>query len=405
MAELQSALYHAPGNNNAVALYNLRPVHDYPHAMITLAGLMNLFSSPAHIPTNLHVVIGINPALKKELGDPSLLPLSSEGYSMPDTQADVIVQVAAMTSSDVIYALRIVMGVLSESFICDEELIGAKLRFRQEPFGFYHGKNFNKEDIDQIAAIAEGDLAGGTWLLYQRYEQQLSPFFKLTENEQCNTMGAESVAGADTSFNAYPANAHTKVARAPGGKAVMVRRGFAYRKDGVEGTAFVAASKEVQHFSDTLHRMLAHDVMLSYTRAVEGGIYFAPCNGDWLVNNAGIPDVPDTTRTLLLYEQGTNKTPIPITDYTVVNAFVEYINLMRKHGLFEGKVGEMTFQPEVGKLLHAINAILAGAKVASPIKLEGGDPNTEKQLSILLADSLAGANRFNQVAKQYMTVG
>ncbi len=405
MASLQKAFYHGTGNNNAVALYNLRPVHDFSSAMKAIAGLLNLFSSPEHMPSNLRVIVGINPSLKKELGNPAVLPLSSEGYCMPDTQADVIVQAAAMTSSDALYALRIAMGVLSESFVCEEEVIGAKIRFRQEPFGFYHGSDVSNEDIDQIAAIETGDLAGGTWLLYQRYEQQLSPFFKLTVEEQCNTVGAESVAEADNNFEPYPDNAHTKVARAPKGKAVMVRRGFAYRKDAVEGTAFVAASKDFQHFSDTLHRMLAHDVMLSYTRAVEGGIYFAPPNGDWLVDNAGIPAIPDTTKTLLLYEKDTTENPIPIMDYTVVSAFVEYINTMRNNGLFVGEVGDMSFEPEVGKLLHAINAILAGAKVVSPIKLEGGDQSIEEQLNTLLNDSLAGANRFNQVAKKYMTVG
>ena len=322
---------------------------------------------------------------------------------MPSTQNDALIQVSAQAQTDLILALRIISHVLSESFTQTNELMGAQLRFNQEPFGFYHNESLKKSEIEGVAEIEEGELKGGSWLLFQKYEQALEPFFSKPEKERVDTMGARLVDTQPNAAKRYPETSHTRVAKGGSNKPLMARRGFSYRENGHEGTAFLAASKSTDFFTQTLNAMLEKDALLNFTNAVEGGIYFIPANGDALFPDAGTPETPSEAH--YLYLKSTDGNPIPVMDYTVMASFAAYLDLLRDGGLFEGKIGDQVFNPEVQELLHAVHEVLSGGKLKTPPITTNGNKKNIHNLDKLLNQTLDGANRFNSISGRYMTLG
>ncbi len=406
MDSVQSALYHRPGKHCAVGIFRLRNGQTQEHAKFQIARLMNCFANPAQRPANLHVLCAINPALIQQPQALALLPRYGRQQQMPSTQSDLLIQISAMTHTDLLFALRICHALLQALFTCQHEWLGGQLRYDQEPFGFYHADGEPPLPIDKVARITAGQLTNGSWILYQRYVQALAPFYQLSLDEQANIMGAESVAQQEVSTQAYPETAHTRVVQAPKRLPQMIRRGFAYRQQAQEGTAFIAASAELKNFAEVLDRMLERDALLEFSEAVEGGIYFAPPNAEWLCPDAGTPQLPNEAKYLPLHLQTEpDLPPLSLQDYTVASAFVEYLNTLRALGLFEGPIGEQQFAPEVRVMLQAINDFLAGGKLVKQPHVEHPDPATKAQLDRLLEESLAAANRFNSVARKYMTLG
>ncbi len=413
--ELQTALKASPGTHCAVSLYKLNEGNDHNTLRTALAEVLKVFEQAQLIPENLHVVVAINPATIGHGEATHVLPKKSARYTMPSTQCDALFQVSAMTHTDLLFALRIIEGLLASRMQGTTEILGAHLRYGQEPFGFYHGEEQPQEKLKQVAMIKEGQLAGGAWLLYQQYVQHLPAFYALNLKQQAKVMGAEPIAEHEIDTSLYPASSHTKVVSSPSELPQMVRRGFAFRHAHQEGSIFIAASNALAHFHDTLQRMVDIDAMLDFTETREGGVYFVPPNADWLDPSASTPDIPADARYLPLHQKGhldlatsappENTKPIALQDYTVAKVFVDYLNALRANGLFTGPVGNQAFSPETGTLLKAINAVLAGAKLDNPPVTSGANPELLQTFNTLLEASLSSANRFNDVAQKYMTVG
>lgn len=405
LPNLQSALHHRPGKYCAVVLLDRKKAQQDKHVLHALASMMKCLQEPTMRPHNLHVLCAVSPRLAGQT-EPVVLPLKKGCRQMPLTQNDALLQVSAMTRSDLLYALRLCQGILRPVMRCIDEILGGQLRFDQEPFGFYHG---NEDELDQLHAVAripEGPLAGGSWLLYQLYEQRLPEFYHQPVTAQEDVMGAPALNTPQTPPRKYPDSAHTRVAHHTGDHPAMVRRGFAYRHRGEEGTAFLAASANPERFKHTLTRMLERDALLNFTEALQGGVYFIPPNGDWLDPSAAAATPPaDVSRLPLRPHTPPHDAPIALQDYTVSAHFTQYIDTLRAHTFFDGPVGNMHFHPDILTLLHAINAVSSGATLTAPPEIQGGDTPLVERLNTLMQDSLADANLFNAVTGKYMTVG
>lgn len=402
---LQQALHHSPGKYCAVVLLDRLGKTNDKLLRSALASLMKCLEETRVRPKNLHVLCAISPALAGS-PDTRLPPLDNDTSRMPITQQDALLQISAMTRTDLLYALRICHSTLKSAFVCKDEIYGGQLRFDQEPFGFYHGNEDEQKDLNAVARITDGPMAGGSWLLYQLYRQDMQDFYAQSQAQQEDVMGAPVLNVPHSGPREYPASAHTRVAHAPGNQPVMIRRGFAYRHQGHEGTAFLAAAADPKGFSDTLQRMLAQDALLGFVQALQGGLYFVPPNADWLDASAPIARIPeDAERLPLRKPEGSDGRPVALNDYLVSAAFTRYIDLLRENALFEGPVGKMTFNPDILKLLQAINAVAAGAKLDTSPVTQGGDQPTIDELNQLVNTSLEDANLFNGVTGKYMTVG
>lgn len=367
-----------------------------------IASLINYFETSTEVPHSITALVSVKPSLIGYQSKDSLLPRSNDRVTMPSTQNDVLVAAHCESASDLIFVQRVCKNALRDVAEIDEAVSGSKLRYTQEPFGFYHDVREDEKEDASVAIINSGDLKGGSWVLAQRYQQSVHKFYELSRNNRDNVMGAEQI-GQTNNNPHYPATAHTQVAKAGSKKPLMLRRGFSYSLQGEEGVFFIGLSENTDFFSQTLNAMMAGDALLDFSSAVTGGVYFAPANGDFLYPNAPKINTPEEAKALILIDEKSGQA-WSITDYTTMTVFTDYLNQCRDNGLFIGPIGNMSINPEVQIMLNAIHQVLAGGKiVASPV-VSGFDDKIVDKLKELLAQSGDGSNQLNLVAQRYMTL-
>lgn len=229
-----------------------------------------------------------HPALAQLLAEhPEIvLPREGPGGHAPATQGDVLIQVSAPDEQSRLHLLRPAQRTLEAFCYLDVELLGGRLGDGREAFGFKDGLRApTHEEIVRDAVISEGPAQGASWILYQRWLQNVERFERLRAPRQADVMGLWPD-GAEK--NDAPESSHVLLQRWAGGRRPLVRRGFPYRWRGREGLCFLAASRSPDSFVHALDAMLGRDAggpdaLLPYATALEGGVYVAPPDAEWLV--------------------------------------------------------------------------------------------------------------------------
>lgn len=201
------------------------------------------------------------------------------------TQGDVFLQIAAPDVECRLHLLRRAQRTLETFCWLDVELLGGRIGDGREAFGFKDGLRApTHEEVVRDAVIDEGPARGASWILYQRWHQDLEGFKRLREARQADVVGRWPD-GAEK--EGAPLDAHVRLQRAAAKGAPLVRRGFPFRAGGREGLCFVAASRSARHFETALDAMMegeggGPDALLPWVYTREGGVYVAPPDGDWL---------------------------------------------------------------------------------------------------------------------------
>lgn len=279
---MQSALCHGPGAFSALSVW--RASTPFPDLALELAA--QFLDEAARF--EARVLLGVSPQWAAH-APPPFLPRESEAGRFPSTQSTLLVQVAAETREALMEPLRRLRAIFRGDLTLDEEVLGGRLGIGRDAFGFRDGVNSpSKEEIERIARIAEGEDAGGSWLLYLRMPQDLERFATLRPRAQERVIGLSRDAQP---IDDAPADSHVSLARAWRKAATFVRRGFPFRDEGEEGLVFVAASARPESYPRALDVMLGRegppDALLRYAQAVSGGLYFAPPDADWLRHRRG----------------------------------------------------------------------------------------------------------------------
>jgi putative iron-dependent peroxidase len=197
----------------------------------------------------------------------------------------VLVQVSTDDREHLLWALRRILALSRAVLHLEEELLGGRIGEGREAFGFRDGLvPPTREQVRRTALVPSGPLAGASWLLYLRFQQDLDLFNHLAPGAQERVMGRtrDGELLVDP-----PAEAHVLRARAAGtGESphLFIRRGFPFRLWGEEGLAFVAASADPGSYQRSLDTLLGiggqtPDALLRYATAVGGGLYLAPPHG------------------------------------------------------------------------------------------------------------------------------
>ncbi|HEX8821504.1 MAG TPA: Dyp-type peroxidase [Archangium sp.] len=279
----QEGLFHSPGTFSAVLV--LRLIRD-----VALSHLREVVSSvheeltPAH---GLHTVLGLEPALLPEAAPaaPALLPREGPTARFPSSQAHVLVQVSAEHREPVLWALRRTLALSKGVLVLEEEVLGGRIGEGRDAFGFRDGLlRPTREHVRRTALVPSGSLAGASWLLYLRFQQDLERFGRLRPGAQERVVGRTR---EGEPLHDLPQEAHVLRARASGAgeNQLLIRRGFPFRHHGEEGLAFVAAAADPGSYVRSLDALLGTqggppDALLRYALAVGGGLYLAPAR-DW----------------------------------------------------------------------------------------------------------------------------
>jgi putative iron-dependent peroxidase len=287
----QEGLFHSPGAFSAVAVLRLsrnvaqsqlREVVSAIHAELSEAGGLNM-------------VLGLQPTLLPEAPAPSaLLPREGPIARFPSTQSHVLVQLSANGRELLLWALRRVSALSQAVLYLEEEVLGGRIGEGRDAFGFRDGLlRPTREQVRRAALVPSGPLAGASWLLYLRFQQDLERFGRLKPPAQERVVGRTRDGELVTDA---PAEAHIHRARAAGAgeNQLLIRRGFPFRHGGDEGLAFLAASADPEYYQRSLDALLGAggqppDAMLRYITAVGGGLYLAPPTG-WFHAPASLPE-------------------------------------------------------------------------------------------------------------------
>lgn len=280
----QEGLFHSPGAFSGIAI--LRLTRDV--ALPQLRGVVSSIHHELSTTRGLHSVLGLQPTLLADApAPPALLPRQGPTARFPSTQSHVLVQVSAGNRELMLGSLRRVLALSKGVLYLEEEVLGGRIGEGRDAFGFRDGLvKPTREQVKRAALVPSGALAGASWLLYLRFQQDLERFGRLEERAQANVVGRthEGELVVDP-----PAEAHILRARAAGSgeNALLVRRGFPFRHGGEEGLAFIAASADPDYYRRSLDALLGAggqtpDAMLRYATAVGGGLYLAPPRGWFL---------------------------------------------------------------------------------------------------------------------------
>lgn len=397
MSNLQKALLEAPASVTATSLFDAKTGIDKQSQLQNVAGFMKAIEGLGNC--TLKVLTAVNPEMIADrVGDYEHLSLPS---GMPETQHDVMLQISARNRRDCQFVQRLATDVFEDHFKLISEVVGGDVFLQQEPFGFYHADPEERDFLSQVSEIPSGDLQGGTWLMYQRWVQSLENFYALGKKDQVDTVGGEPVRtdfwNGTSPGDPVPADAHVKLMESPLDLPEMIRRGFAYRKDGDEGVVFVATAANVgQGFNAPLQRMAGGDRLLGFADAVEGGLYFVPLDGTWL--DSTVPAAPISRSAEELLVRKADNQVLDMAEILVSEVFSDILEALVGGVLFPSKV-----DPQAKELLQAINARAAGGTLQS-VSVTGEDPLKTQALNVMLDQSIEDSARFNEIAGKYMTI-
>jgi hypothetical protein len=363
MSSIQSALLSGPSRFNAVCLYgNPRPSVSAAHIQQAAAQLLLFFEQKANCPDNLKVLLALNPAVLEGMipanAAPAAIAEIGDGlFKVGD--ASVFLQVSAQSDVHRLYALRVIAELFAPLLGSCTEIFGARLLNGQDPFGFQDARP-NSETGDYQHAVAAALPAGGSWLFYQRFHQDLQKFFSenSTALQQASVMGVPPMVDKETkqeidrqlAANA-PNESHARLMKQA--NASLVRRGFSCRHDGEEGLAFIGVAAEFATILTLLQKMQGeHDRLLGFAYPRAGGLFYCPPSADWLVSGAALDFAPITTGPL---EQGGH-----LISYDTTTAFYEYLMLLKANDLFDNRdlptrIGDAA-RPRMDDLYRALSS-------------------------------------------------
>jgi putative iron-dependent peroxidase len=245
-----------------------------------------------------NVVVGFRPELWRRLA-PDACPddvsgfdepvTGPDGFTMPATQHDVVLWVAA-GSRDVVFdeahrAVRCLEGVATLA----DETTGWTYHHHRDLTGFVDGtENPPLGLAPSYAVVQSGAGAGGSVLLLQRWRHDVRGWESLSTEQQQAVMGRTKPDSIE--LEDKPATSH--IARTDQDElGQILRRNIAYGDVREHGTLFVGLCGQRR----TLQVMLEHmagldgggrDDLTRYTSPVTGAYYFLPATND-------LPSPPD----------------------------------------------------------------------------------------------------------------
>nr|WP_086939838.1 Dyp-type peroxidase [Thaumasiovibrio occultus] len=214
----------------------------------------------------------------------SFKPLGQGSVSAPATEADVLIHLHSNRHDLHFLALRKFLAPIADDVVVTDETYGYRYLDCRDFTDFVDGTENPKEEAQRrdVAIIANGDLAGGSMVMLQRFEHKLPAWNKMGIAQQEAVIGRTKPDSIE--LDDVPANSHVgRVDIKEEGKGLkIVRHSLPYGSvSGAHGLLFIAYCQTQHNFKQMLASMYGEidgttDRLLDFTQAVTGGYYFAP---------------------------------------------------------------------------------------------------------------------------------
>jgi porphyrinogen peroxidase len=207
-----------------------------------------------------------------------------DGFTMPATQHDLVVWVAAGTR-DVVWdegvrALRVLQPLATVA----TETSGWAYHHHLDLTGFVDGtENPPLGLAASYALVADGPGAGGSMLLLQRWAHDALAWESIGTAAQEQVIGREKDAASTELEDKRPTSHAARTDQDELGK--IFRRNIPYGDVGAHGTLFVGMCGRQQVLHDMLRHMVGadgggRDDLTRYTTPETGAYYFLPASSD-----------------------------------------------------------------------------------------------------------------------------
>lgn len=211
--------------------------------------------------------------------------LEEGGRTAPATPADLFLHIHSSRRDANLMLARRFRALLGAAAVVVEEITGFKHMTNRDMTGFVDGtENAKGDERAEVALVAEGAHAGGSYVSLQRYIHDLPKWEALPVAEQEAAVGRTKETDEELDDEVKPPSAHIArvVIEEDGEELEILRHSMPYGDSSEHGLYFVAYCASPAPFRKMLMRMVSsksdghHDRLLDFTRAVTGASFFAP---------------------------------------------------------------------------------------------------------------------------------
>lgn len=203
----------------------------------------------------------------------------------PATQRDLLIHIQSLRH-DVNFSLaQAALAAFADAVVIEEETHGFRWVEDRDLSGFVDGtENPQGEARQQVAIIAEGPDAGGSYVFTQRWEHNLKLWNRMAVEKQEAIMGRTKVDNVELPGDQRPVTSHlSRVDLKEEGKGLKIlRQSLPYgTASGTHGLYFISYCNCLYNIEQQLLSMFGErdgkmDAMLRFTKPVTGSYFFAP---------------------------------------------------------------------------------------------------------------------------------
>lgn len=238
----------------------------------------------------LGAVIAFGDALWRDLqgqdSAPELKAFAPLGKGIaPATQRDLLIHIQSLRH-DVNFSLaQAALAAFTDAVNIEEETHGFRWVEERDLSGFVDGtENPQGEARQQVAIIADGPDAGGSYVFTQRWEHNLKLWNRMAVEKQEAVMGRTKVDNEELPGDQRPTTSHlSRVDLKEEGKGLKIlRQSLPYgAASGTHGLYFISYCHRLYNIEQQLLSMFGErdgkmDAMLRFTKPVTGSYFFAP---------------------------------------------------------------------------------------------------------------------------------
>jgi len=249
----------------------------------------------------LSCVVGIGSALWDRLSPgrrPAELhpftPIEGPAHAAPSTPGDLLFHLRAEREDMSFELERQLLDVIGDAATVVDETTGFRYFDARDLLGFVDGTaNPTGAELPGaalIAADADPDFAGGSYVVVQKYVHDMAGWAALSTEDQEAIMGRTKIDNVEIDDDAAPRKSHKTLATIEddaGGELAILRDNMPFGRPGAGefGTYFIGYSGRLWVIEQMLERMFvgvppgSYDRLLDFSTAITGSTFFVPTAG------------------------------------------------------------------------------------------------------------------------------
>jgi porphyrinogen peroxidase len=249
----------------------------------------------------LSCVVGIGSALWDRLSPDRrpvqlrpFAPVQGPAHAAPSTPGDLLFHLRAEREDMTFELERQLLDALGDAAEVVDETTGFRYFDARDLLGFVDGTanptGAELPDAALIAADADPEFAGGSYVVVQKYVHDMAAWAALSTEEQEAIMGRTKIDNVEIDDDEAPRKSHKSLATiedGAGGELAILRDNMPFGRPGAGefGTYFIGYASRLWVIERMLERMFvgvppgAYDRLLDFSTAVTGSTFFVPTAG------------------------------------------------------------------------------------------------------------------------------